>query len=233
VGYVPGGDIEVIIQDAILGPVFYLIKIESSGDLKIKRNVTSCISCHRNSNSENIIGMHVISVFPDENGQLLLALGTATVTPATPLSKRWGGYYVTGRSSLPHLGNRAYVENQIAAPEVSELKDVREMINTTQYLRSTSDIVALLILEHQCRMNNLLNAAAMRYRRAYFLSKTISSQENPDFSSAGQVADDMADKIIEGIFLKTKPIQEQIFKGVKSFKILLSLDFPKQNQESR
>ena len=106
VGYVPGGDIEAIIQDSLLGPVYYLIEAGGTGGLEIERDLSTCISCHATSNTEHVPGMLVRSVFPDENGRPLLAMGTRLVDHESPLPERWGGYYVTGRSSLPHLGNR-------------------------------------------------------------------------------------------------------------------------------
>ncbi|MEY3897897.1 MAG: hypothetical protein RLZZ214_3418, partial [Verrucomicrobiota bacterium] len=51
VGYVPGGDIEAIIQDSLLGPVYYLIEAGGTGGLEIERDLSTCISCHATSNT--------------------------------------------------------------------------------------------------------------------------------------------------------------------------------------
>ena len=179
VGYVPGGHIEAIVQDPLLGPVFYVIESAKAGGLKIQRDTSSCIDCHGTSNTEGVPGMQVRSVFSDLDGRPLFAMGTRQVNHETPLAGRWGSYYVTGRSSLPHLGNRTYVENGPAAPQPSDLPDLAHTLEVSKYLRPTSDIVALLVLEHQCRLHNLLNAATLQYRRAAYLTRALDPEADP------------------------------------------------------
>ncbi len=104
VGFVPGGKIEAIVEDPVLGPVFYLIGSGTDGDLEIGRDLSTCLSCHGTAVTENVPGLQVRSVFADEDGHPLLAMGTSQVDHRTPIAERWGGYYVTGRSSLPHSG---------------------------------------------------------------------------------------------------------------------------------
>ena len=227
VGYVPGGDIEAIIQDPVLGPVYYLIEAGGTGGLEIERDLSTCISCHATSNTEHVPGMLVRSVFPDESGRPLLAMGTSLVDHETPFPERWGGYYVTGRSSLPHLGNRTYVENETAEPKPSDLRDLRNTIDTTKYPRSTSDIVALLVLEHQCRMHNLLTAASMQYRRAHYLSRILDPDAKPDAGSAGLVADNMADKIVDCLFFKNEADPGEGIEGGEDFQRSFVARFPK------
>jgi hypothetical protein len=227
VGYVPGGDIEAIIQDPLLGPVYYLIETGGPGGLEIERDLTTCISCHATSNTEHVPGMLVRSVVPDEGGRPLLAMGTRLVDHESPLPERWGGYYVTGRSSLPHLGNRTYVENEPAEPRPSDLPDLRNTLDTTKYLRPTSDIAALLVLEHQCRMHNLLTAASMQYRRAIFLSRLLDPSASPDAGSAGQVADSMADKIVDCLFFKGEADPGEDIEGGEDFQKSFEARFPK------
>ena len=227
VGYVPGGDIEAIVQDPVLGPVYYLIESGGPGGLEIKRDLSTCASCHATSNTENVPGMLVRSVFPDENGNPLLALGTTLVDHETPLAERWGGYYVTGRSSLPHLGNRTYTEGVVEPPKASDLRDLGDIIDTAKYPRATSDIVALLVLEHQCRTHNLLNAASMQYRRALFLSRVLDPDAKPDSGSAGLVADSMADKIVDCLFFKNEVDPGEGIEGGEDFQKSFEGTFPK------
>jgi hypothetical protein len=227
VGYVPGGDIEAIVQDPVLGPVYYLIEAGGQGGLKIERDLTTCGSCHATSNTENVPGVLVRSVIPDENGHPLLAMGTTLVDHETPLPERWGGYYVTGRSSLPHLGNQTYTEGSTAVPKTSHLADLKETIDTTKYPRPTSDIVALLVLEHQCRMHNLLNTATLHYRRARFLSQVLNPDARPESGSAGLVADSMAAKIVDCLFFKNEADPGEGIEGGEDFQESFLSRFPK------
>jgi hypothetical protein len=227
VGYVPGGNIEAIVQDRVLGSVFYVIELAIAGSLKIERNLSSCLSCHGNGNTENVPGMQVRSVFSNPNGQPLFAMGTRFVNHATPLSQRWGSYYVTGRSSLPHLGNRTYLENAAAEPQPSDLRDLTQILNVSKYPRPTSDIVALLVLEHQCRIHNLLNAAALQYRRAAHLTRLFDPQADPDAGSAGRVADGMADSIVECLFFKNEADPGEGIEGGEEFQKQFEARYPR------
>ena len=227
VGYVPGGDIEVIIQDPLLGVVFYLIDSTQDGGLKIERDLSSCISCHGTTNTENVPGVQVRSVFSNQEGQPLLAMGTSQVNHETPLAERWGSYYVTGRSSLPHLGNRTYEENGLSEPRPSDLRDLAETLDASKYPRPTSDIVALLVLEHQCRVHNLLNAATLQYRRAAFLTRALDPQADPDAGSAGRVADAVADRIVESLFFKDEADPGEGIEGSEEFQKMFLARYPR------
>lgn len=230
VGYVPGGKIEVITQDPVLGPVFYQIWPGEAGTLKIERDLSSCISCHGTTATENVPGMQVRSVFPDGDGHPLLAKGTSQVTHETPLAERWGGYYVTGRGSLPHLGNRIYQENGPSEPRAEDLTDLGGSIDVSKYLRPTSDIAALMVLEHQCRMHNLFTAASMRYRRVYYLSRALNADGDPDQGSAGQVADGMADKIVDCLFFKSEADVGEGVEGGEGFQKSFGSRFPRTGE---
>ncbi len=227
VAYVPGGHIEAIVQDPVLGAVFYQIETGAAGGLKIERDLSNCLSCHGTSSTESVPGMQVRSVFPDPDGHPLLAMGTSQVNHETPLAARWGGYYVTGRSSLPHLGNRTYTEGTAAEPASSNLPDLSNNIDVSKYLRPTSDILALMVLEHQCRMHNLFNAASLHYRRAAFLGRTLDPAADPDQGSAGRVADSMADRIVDCLFFKDEADPGEGIEGGENFQKAFEARFPR------
>ncbi len=196
--YVPGGMMEIAIQDPRLGPVFYTIDLGNpERPPRVDRNTSECLSCHGTRRTESIPGLFVRSVYPDQDGQPQLALGSQTVDHQTPVSKRWGGYYVTGSISQPHLGNRTYTDTLPAQPQRFAWSDLRGKIDTQKYLRATSDVAALMVLEHQCRAHNLITAASMNYRRAAYLGNQINPGSDPDQGSAGRVADSAAAEIVE------------------------------------
>ena len=177
VGWVPGGKVEIIIEDEILGPVFYVVSTPFAGQkAKFIRATDSCLVCHATSRTEGVPGVFIRSVIPDENAHARLSEGTTLVTDATPLKDRWGGWYVTGRSDDPHLGNRWSSDNSPLEPRQSSLEDLRGQIDVTKYLTPRSDILALMVLEHQCKVHNLLTKAKYGFRRAEHFQKSI----NPD-----------------------------------------------------
>lgn len=227
VGYVPGGKIEVVVSDPSLGAVFYLIGADSQGEVEIERDSSGCLSCHATTVTEYVPGLLVRSVFADPDGHPLLALGTAHVNHETPIAERWGGYYVTGRGSLPHLGNRTYQENGPVEPRSDDLLDLRGRIGVSKYPCATSDIVALMVLEHQCKMHNLLIAASLQYRRSFYLGHAMDANSDPDQGSAGKVADALAEKIVECLFFKNEADLGENLEGGEAFQRAFEKQFPK------
>lgn len=198
VGYVPGGDIEVIAPDPLLGPVFHLVRGGGDDPMTIVRDTSDCLSCHGTARTASVPGVLVRSVFPDASGQPLLTLGSFDIDHRSPIQERWGGYYVTGRSSLPHLGNRTWREEDGRTPPAAAvpLDSVAGKVDTTRYLRDTSDVVALMVLEHQCLLHNELTAAAMNHRRIHWLQKSLDPAADPGQGAAGKQAEDAAARIV-------------------------------------
>lgn len=227
VGHVPGGKIEAIVHDPVLGVVFYLIGPGPDGGLEIERDLSTCLSCHGTTVTEHVPGMQVRSVFADADGHPLLALGTSQVSHETPLSERWGGYYVTGRGVPAHLGNRIYQEGGPVEPRGGDKADLRGVIDVLKYPAHTSDVVALMVLEHQCQMHNLLTAASMHYRRAYYLGRAMDAASDPDEGSAGQVAEAMAEKIVECLFFKDEADLGENLEGGEAFQREFAARIPK------
>ena len=227
VGYVPGGALEAIIQDPVLGPIFYLIETGGKAGLHIERDTSNCLSCHATGRTEGVPGMLIRSVYPDADGHPLLHLGTNDVGPETPLGERWGGWYVTGNSALPHLGNRVYSETGAREPRVSSLKDLRGKIDVSKYLLPTSDVVSLVVLEHQCKMHTLINAASLNYRRARHFMETIDPESDPDSGSAGRVAESWSEKILECMFFKDEADLGEGIEGDPSFQRAFASQIPK------
>jgi hypothetical protein len=227
VGYVPGGSIEAIVHDPVLGSVFYLLESDHDGNLAIERDTNNCMSCHATSRTENVPGLLIRSVFPDNAGRPLLNLGSTDVAHETPLGERWGGYYVTGRSDLPHLGNLTFTEDGTADPHEGDPSDLRARFDVSKYLRPTSDIVALLVLEHQARMHTMLNAASFNYRRSRHFSELIDPGADPDEGSAGRVAEMWAEKITDCIFYRDEADLGEGVEGDPAFQNVFLARYPK------
>ncbi len=211
VAWVPGGKVEVIIEDEKLGPVFYTIAPpRSDRPLRIERATDSCLQCHASSRTEGVPGMFIRSVFPDQKSHPVLSAGTSLVTDSTPLKDRWGGWYVTGTSGDPHLGNRwlstRELDSQKFQPAVSALVNLDSLIDTSKYLQATSDIVALMVLEHQCSMHNLLTKAKMAYRKAAYFQKSYHDDDDLDGKGglAWKVAENSAKEIVESLLFTSE-----------------------------
>jgi len=83
------------------------------------------------------------------------------VTHCTPLADRWGGWFVTGQhGAQTHLGNlvglSAFDRHSGEPGYRGNVADLSEIIDTSKYLSPHSDIVALMVLEHQAHMHNYI-----------------------------------------------------------------------------
>lgn len=170
VGWVPGGLMEAAVTDPNLGIVFYQLDPEQrKQELRFERNA-ECLSCHGGSMTRDWPGLMVRSVFPDRRGEPILSAGTFLVEHDTPLSERWGGWYVTGdHGTARHMGNVTAAE-RTGEPNLdrdagANVTDLSKFFDVTKYPRSDSDIVALMVLEHQVGMHNRLCKASLRARK--------------------------------------------------------------------
>lgn len=228
VGYVPGGDIEVIVHDGRLGPVFYTIKRQGAGGAKIERQSSACFSCHGTVRTEHAPGVLVRSVFPDDVGQPILRLGSELVDHRTPLEDRWGGYYVTGRAGVGHFGNLLFTDDEKPQRAERDGADVLgRRVDLEKYPRPTSDVVGLMVLEHQCRVHNLITAAGMRYRRAVWMAKVLDPDCDPHAGTAVQVAQRGAEQIVEALLFKDEADLGEEIEGDEQFQQDFTAQFPK------
>lgn len=173
VGYCKNGQVlEISAVDPQLGAVFYTLEQEDTTQPKFQRQVDACILCHGSSNTKQVPGHFVRSVYADRGGEPILSLGTTRVDQSTPFDRRWGGWYVTGtHGKQPHLGNLIIANrndrNTIANnPDGQNITDLTKHFDHSAYLSPHSDLVALLVLEHQAEMHNLITRANFQARLA-------------------------------------------------------------------
>src|SRR5262249_30748978 len=172
VGFVQGGDVlEFSAADPDLGGTFYLMDQAEKARPGLWRQTHDCLQCHASGKTEDVPGHLVRSVFPDEGGQHIFNAGTCTTTDESPWKERWGGWYVTGKHGRQvHMGNVFVTDTK--EPEKldhaagSNVTDLSNRFDVTPYLSRHSDIVALLVLQHQTKMHNLITAANFQARIA-------------------------------------------------------------------
>jgi hypothetical protein len=160
-GYVQTGDVlEFAALDPKQGFNFYTLDAAKADKPEFVRRDT-CLQCHQGLSTLGIPGILVSSVYPGADGMPAFR-GNAMITDhRTPLDQRWGGWYVTGtHGSQSHMGNA--VGHNSAQPRLLDtagsqnLTSLEKKFDTSKYLAPTSDIVALMTLEHQTRMTNLM-----------------------------------------------------------------------------
>src|SRR5262245_33985062 len=171
VGWVQGGDvIEVSAVDPERGAMFYTLDQRPVGKPQFVRR-DECLQCHASPRTLGVPGHLVRSVYPDSEGLPLLQAGSFLTDHTSPLRERWGGWYVTGtHGTQRHMGNQ-WVKD-ISHPDQLDLElganvtRLSNRVNLTHYAGQDSDLVALMVLEHQTRLHNLLTRANWETRIA-------------------------------------------------------------------
>ncbi len=177
VGSVRGGDVlELAALDPRQGMIFYTLDAQKSDPPHFVRR-DSCLQCHQVPATLGVPGLLVGSVFPDATGMPTSRTGNPVTDDHTPFQNRWGGWYVTGTSGgMNHMGNA--VARDPRAPDVLDTRGSQNLTSLegrfdfTGYVAQTSDIVALMTLEHQTRMVNLMLRAGWDARIAARDGKT-------------------------------------------------------------
>ena len=165
VGWVLGGDVlEMIVSDSKLGTVFYTLLQQETAYPRFQRDSGQCLQCHANRRTQQVPGPVVRSLFTESNGQPIYRLGNFNSDHTSPFSQRWGGYYVTGNHGPTlHMGNlmadRDTSVKEFDYESGANLTDLSAQFNTGPYPTGHSDIVALMVLEHQAQMQNLITKA--------------------------------------------------------------------------
>lgn len=199
VAWVQNSDIvEMAATDNEKGLVFYLFHNERDESERFERTNQSCLVCHDSAGTMGggVPELMVLSgIYSRSGNPLAQAAGGHNTTDSTPLIERWGGWYVTGRhEGQPHLGN-VLLPGKDALGRVDQFRhgnidtlEGLDRVDTDPYLRSTSDIVALLVLEHQMTVQNRLTY--LRFKVPAVLQRIGEEEalDAPDWSSLPQFA---------------------------------------------
>ncbi len=151
IAFVPDGDaIEMAAVDPRQGVMLYRLANRKTDKPRLRRPKI-CLACHQAPATLGVPGIYVGSVFTTPSGRPKY-LGSIVADHRTPFEERWGGWYVSPAGILaPHRGNAV-----VASPANEDLTSLIRKLDTERYLGAESDIVALMTLEHQTLMTNLI-----------------------------------------------------------------------------
>lgn len=176
VGYVQGGDVlEFTSVDPELGGIFYVLDQQQKDHPKFKRLNDDCLQCHSSSRTQSVPGHMVRSVVTDSFGFPMVREGSYTSDHTSPVEERWGGWYVSGTTGRQHHMGNLFTDDENPIPPAPNsgvnVTDLSHYFDTSRYLSPHSDIVALMVLEHQTQMHNLITRAAYQTRIALYAQK--------------------------------------------------------------
>jgi hypothetical protein len=228
IGYVQNGDVlEISSVDPEQGAIFYTLSQDEAQKPLLLRDKGQCMICHASSRTQNVPGHLVRSVFPDSSGQPQLGSGTFNTDHTSPFSERWGGWFVTGtHGDMRHMGNVTSASrnnpDELDREAGANVTDLSTLLKTSAYLEPTSDLVALMVLEHQTQMHNFITQANYEARHAAFYDGIMNAafKDRPaDYVSettTRRIAS-AGDKLVDYLLFKDEfPLTSPV-KGVSGF----------------
>ena len=161
-GWVRGGPLlEIASEDPEQGTIFYTLNQWQGASPRLKRR-DDCLICHESYDTMGVPGMLLRSVYPASNGFVMRELGSYNVDHRVAFAHRWGGSFVTGKTdALSHLGNAAFTSGNQGETGAESVE-----ANFKGYLTPKSDIVALMVFDHQMHLTNLLTRIGWETRFA-------------------------------------------------------------------
>jgi len=225
-GVVQGSPVmELIAIDPQLGCVFYTLERERD-TFQIIRDLGQCLSCHATSRTERVPGVLVRSIYSDRVGRPRSGSTSYVTDYRSPFEHRWGGWYVTGtHGKMKHLGNAFAVDHQdpqkVDTAFSLNAEHLPESVQSNQYLHGSSDIVALMVLEHQTRLHNLITRANYETRQAIYLDKAMNEALGREThfrtESTGRRIASVGEALVAGLLFADEFELQSEVKGTSGF----------------
>ncbi len=173
--------VEVATIDSEKGAVFYAFDNRQDGTpTHMEREGGRCLSCHDtfSMTGGGVPRVMVMSAPVDVPADKRTYTAADETDDRTPVDQRWGGWYVTGRTGTQtHFGNLPLREER-AGEKLRELQgkrmdlaSVQAYIDTSRWPSDRSDVVALLVLEHQTSLQDAIT-------RINYKVRTVMSRQN-------------------------------------------------------
>ncbi|MCO8122292.1 hypothetical protein NHH03_11125 [Stieleria sp. TO1_6] len=230
VGWVRGSSLlEISTADPLLGAAFYTVQMTPRRAITRREN-GRCLACHETYTPEGQVPIHTIrSVMTRPSGKINLLLDSYITGHASPLSERWGGWYVSGSSGeSTHLGNSFLEGDKLVPHGTANRDDLTGDFETANWLTPHSDIVALMVLEHQTQMHNRFTQANFAVRRA--IHATQSAESQPDSAETAPTLEttinQAAKLVVDYLLFVDEAKLESPVRGSNSF----AIDFSRRGQ---
>lgn len=227
VGFCQSGDVlEISAVDPQLGTVFYTLNQDQNEKPQFQRRTDNCLVCHSSSRTEGVPGHLVRSLYVDDSGQPMLSAGSRIVDHTTPIEQRWGGWYVTGtHGPQKHLGNLVVRGRDVQEPvdnsagqNVTELTD---RLNVDRYVSPHSDIVALMMLEHQVLVHNRIVKANFDTRQALdydaIMNRMLGNADGARLESTTRRIKSTGDRLIRALLMVDEAKLSACIKGTSGY----------------
>lgn len=234
VGWTHGGPfVEMAGEDPKEGMVFYSLPQSPKAKVHANRD-PNCLPCHVSDRSMGVPGTLMRSVYPAADGTPIESLTNYLTDDRSPFAQRWGGWYVTGLTgSMPHMGNSIVgPDGKLVAMRPSgdrNLNSLKGEFDTDNYLSPYSDVVALMVFEHQMHMMNLFTHMGWEVRLALYRDQM--NQRAPSQDKATQhVLRDTSRQLVDYMLFVDEPPLTSPVQGTSGFAEKFSSEGPRDDQ---
>jgi len=207
VGWVRGADVlEIAVHDPKQGGIFYTLDQQQAAAPELTRS-DNCLACHLSWDTLGVPGFFLMSTLTVPDDVHTYASGFSS-DHRRNFDERWGGWYVTGNvGSLVHMGNvPVSATSTPARAEARALKSLDEGFDAAGFPVRTSDVVALMVLDHQAHMMNLITRTGWEARLA----------QNGDAKQAARVDEAAVDLVDYLLFVYEAPLTGRV-RGTSGF----------------
>lgn len=203
---------EAVALDPTEGLQFFSLAQGQTKKPRFKAERGSCTFCHAPIN-KFAQGVMIATVFPDRDGKPFFKTGEELfhlTDHRSPFEDRWGGYYVTGTSGgIQHRGNAVAPDPskpyELDLTNTSNVTSLAGRFDISKYLVPTSDIPALMTLEHQTVLTNILTSLNAQFRA------------NEDFPLPAEQLDAEVDKLVKFMLFIDETKLTSPIQGVSTF----------------
>jgi hypothetical protein len=226
IGYIRGAPLlEFAVHDPQQGVVFYTLDQKPQERPLVDRR-SGCFTCHHGYSTLHVPGLLARSVLIGPEGLAFGQFGSYDADDRSPFRRRWGGWYVTGtHGSMQHMGNAILANPNARDTLISERTLNRTSLDgafdTRGYPSAHSDIVALMVFQHQVRMTNLITRVGWDARIAAF-------EHRADFSS-GPLRDAVVELVDYLLFVDEERLTDRI-SGTSGFAAKFEAQGPRDHQ---
>lgn len=218
VGAVDQGEVfEFTSLDPRNGLIYYTLDQARQENPRFQRDFPICAACHAPMN-RFAQGIMVASSYTASDGRPFF-LGSNlfdTTDHRTPFEQRWGGWYVTGtHGEMTHRGNSVapslYRPYDLVTEGNMNITSLEGRFNVDHYLEPTSDLIALMTLEHQTTMTNFITSISAQARLVGNIA--IEERRRPTQDYYDQTLEDM----ITYMLFADEFVLEDPVRGVSTF----------------
>ena len=184
-----GKAIEIVAFDARQGAIFWLLDEHKVDQPRFQRAELDCTQCHIAAGTRGVPGVLLRSVYPTDTGTLLPGAPQYITDQDSPLSERWGGWFVSAKgveaaslAASVAADAPAGTVVQTSDPAAHKLSPLSATpYKAADYLIPDSDPVALLVLAHQTQAHNLITLTNYKTRIALYKDPALADGTRRQF----------------------------------------------------